>query len=381
MRDAEAIRPLGVYIHVPFCRVHCPYCDFYTYPADRGRQDDFVAALLAEIGLIPTRLDPRWYRVETIYFGGGTPALLPTSAIRLIIDKIQDELLCAPVLELTLEANPREVTPDYLEAVSVAGVNRLSIGIQSFNDALLARLGRDHTGADSERALGCVAHWKNWSADLIFGSSGHDERSLEADLDRLLKFSPPHVSLYQLTIEPQTRFGSLARRGMNLVTDENSQADQYELVCNRLADAGFEHYEVSNFARPNFRAQHNAAYWKRIEYIGLGPSASSMIAERRTQNLKSLPQYVDRLRHNLSATVRMEVLSPQEILNERIWLGLRTSDGIDRTLLCGQAQKWIPEGIGAGLLVDRSDGTIRLTQRGMALADSVSGRLLLTESV
>lgn len=373
-------QPLGVYLHIPFCRVHCPYCDFYTYPVSRGRDREFVAALRAEIAMVSRRLDPSQVKVETIYFGGGTPSLLTSGQIDSILTALAQVFTWATAPEITLEANPGEVTAEYLDAVQSLGVNRISLGLQSFDPAALRFLGRDHGVETLQCALDLVAAWDNWSADLIFGYDGQSVEDWERDLDRLSQWRPPHVSLYQLTIEPKTKFGVLAGLGRLATSSEDRQAELYAAACTHLTRSGLEHYEISSFARPGHRSRHNSLYWRRQPYVGFGPAASSFLSERRTENVRSLPAYVSSLVQGRCAVASVEVLSGEEQARERVWLGLRTSDGIPRTWLGNHLDAVVSEALAQRLLVDRENGNIALTERGMALADAVAARFLLTDA-
>lgn len=372
-------RPLGVYVHVPFCRVHCPYCDFYTYPSARGRQDEFALAVVREIDLSPARLCTDRYQVETIYFGGGTPSLLTSQHFDTILTKLDKVFTLATSPEITLELNPGEVTKGYLDGLRGLGVNRLSLGVQSFQESALRFLGRDCGSEEVVRALELVRAWANWSADLIFGWSGQTEDSWGRDLEMLLAYGPPHVSMYQLTIERQTRFGSLAQLGRTLLQTDDAQAELYIRACTTLKQYGLEQYEVSNFARPGFESRHNSAYWRRRDYLGLGPAAHSLLSGRRTENVKSLPRYIELLKSRFSPVRATEVLTPEIARREKIWLGLRTSEGVSGDWFGVGLGDFLASSVASGLVTRNASGRIALTSKGMAVADAISARVLSTD--
>lgn len=367
---------LGVYVHVPFCRVHCPYCDFYTYPTERGRQQDFVDALLVEVAQVPHRLRPESYALSTVYFGGGTPSTLTPVQIGQILGALRHLFASLPDCEITLEANPRDLHEEYLASLSAMGVTRISLGVQSFFPDALRFLGRDHDPGEVERSLALLAGWSKWSADLIFGWSGQTELQWGEDLDSLLAFEPPHVSLYQLTVEKQTRFGVLASRGRLKQADLDRQAALYAQAQVRLESAGLEQYEISSFARSNCRSRHNGRYWRRRPYLGLGPAAHSHLAERRTENVRSLPRYIERLRRDASPVAQVEVLAPDAIARERVWLGLRTEEGIPVAWLPHVVMPLLEEAERSGLVQRGGDARVALTGKGMAVADEFAARIL-----
>ena len=369
--------PLGVYLHVPFCRVHCPYCDFATYPAARGHASDFVDAVCREIELVSLRLSPGDFTVETVYFGGGTPSTLTGSQVAELVRALQEAFQVSRAPEITLEANPEDITPPALESWRQAGVNRISLGVQTFDPDRLEFLGRVHSAARAREALESVSSMANWSADLMFGWEHQTLPELHADLDEILSYQPPHVSLYQLTLEPKTRMGVLAAKDRVRCADPEMQAELYLAACQRLEDAGVRQYEVSNFAKSGYESRHNRSYWERRSYVGLGPSAASLLSERRSRNLASWPHYRDRLRAGRLPVGSVEVLTPQDVATERLWLGLRTSQGIADEAVGDSQKPLILKAVHDGLLFTAEGGRIVLTRKGMALADEVAARLLL----
>jgi oxygen-independent coproporphyrinogen-3 oxidase len=375
----EPPSPLGVYIHVPFCRVHCPYCDFYTYPARRGRDPEFVQALAAEIDLLPQRFDPEPFRVDTVYFGGGTPSTLKAAQVRQILARLGERLKVSSGAEITLEANPEDIERESLLGLLDSGPNRISLGVQTFDDGRLALLGRVHSAETALRALKLLSGLPNWSADLMFGWEGQTVPELQAELNRLLEFAPPHVSLYQLTLEPQTRFGVLAAKNLMRCADVDRQADLYLAACEALESGGLAQYEVSNFARKGWESRHNSSYWERRPYAGLGPSAASFLHQRRTRNAATLSRYVDLLRSGICPVESVEVLSPENEATERLWLGLRTREGVPAAWIAGGLESMLQQAFRQGLLTTGPSGRITLTRKGMAVADELVRRLLPTD--
>jgi oxygen-independent coproporphyrinogen-3 oxidase len=373
-------RPLGVYIHVPFCRIHCPYCDFYTYPSERGRDADFVSALLCEIELSRYRLDVAGHEVNTIYFGGGTPSLLSNAQIGDVLTAARHMFSQSDTAEITLEMNPEDVTPARLDDLADVGVNRISLGVQSLRQSVLNDLGRIHTVAQARTSLETISGYRNWNADLMFGWAGQTVADFERELDELLAYEPSHVSLYELTIEPRTRFGVLAAQGRLETVDADRQAELYLSAVEILEANGLRQYEVSNFAREGHRSRHNLACWRRQPYVGLGPSACSQLWSRRTQNTRSLVTYLTRLAGRDTPVTFVEVLTPAMEHVERIWLGLRTCDGVSRDLFGKHSQNVLDKLVDENLAINRPDQSYALSANGMAMADDIVGRILLTET-
>lgn len=318
-------RVAGIYIHIPFCKSKCSYCDFYSCTSTE-MIGGFVDALLREMR------DRRNYLagepVRTIYFGGGTPSLLSIGQIRSILDEIYDVLAPNPE-EITLEANPDDLSPEYLTALAQTPINRLSIGIQSFDDAHLKFMNRRHTATQAENAVrnAQAAGFRNISADLIFGIPGMDDDTWEENIDKMLSLDIQHISAYHLTIEEGTRFGRLAAAGRLTPVPDDASERQYAILCEKLGKAGFEHYEISNFAIPGHRARHNGSYWKGEPYLGLGPSAHSYDGRRRDVCTADTPAYI-----NSSPSREMfetETLTRRDMQNEYVMVRLRCAEGID----------------------------------------------------
>ncbi|MCM1300491.1 MAG: radical SAM family heme chaperone HemW, partial [Alistipes senegalensis] len=312
----------GIYFHIPFCKRVCAYCDFYK-EVGTGRMDELVAAMHRELERQRDYLGGE--PVRTRYFGGGTPSLCPPDAIRRLLDRAAQLFDCSTVEETTLEANPDDLDGRYLAALREAGVDRLSVGVQSFDDDCLRLMNRRHTAAQAEAAIRMArdAGFENITADIIFGVPGFGGDSLRRTLDRLLAADVQHVSAYHLTVEPDTAFGRRAARGTFAPVDETTSECEFRLVHDTLCAAGFEHYEVSNYARPGFRACHNAAYWHGAKYLGIGPAAHSYDGRERHWNVASVSRYVE------GAPPENEVLTETDRFNEFVMTRLRTAEGID----------------------------------------------------
>lgn len=312
----------GLYFHIPFCRRICAYCDFYK-SAGLGRMEELVAAMHRELEARREYLGGE--AVRTRYFGGGTPSLCSPEAIAGLLEHAGKLFDCATAEETTLEANPDDLTPRYLAALRRAGVDRLSIGIQSFDDACLKLMNRRHNATQAVQAVRDAQGegFENITIDLIFGVPGFGGDSLRRTLDTALGLGVQHISAYHLTIEPDTAFGRRAARGEFAPVDESVSEAEYALVHGTLTGAGFDHYEVSNYALPEFRARHNAAYWHGVKYLGIGPAAHSFDGRERRWNVDSVEDYL------AGAPAEAEMLTDRDRFNEYVMTRLRTAEGID----------------------------------------------------
>lgn len=342
----------GLYFHIPFCKRICSYCDFFK-TADLGLKERVVAAMHDELereaGFLPER------RLRTIYFGGGTPSLLAPEQIGALIGHAAELFDCTALEECTVEANPDDLTPDYLRRLARTRVDRLSIGVQSFDDAELRFMNRRHTAAAARSAVHAAqeAGFGNLTVDLIFGVPGFGLTTLEGSLRETVALGVQHVSAYHLTIEPQTAFGRRAARGMFSPVAEQTSEEEFLAVHRTLTEAGFEHYEVSNFARAGRRAVHNSAYWSGDPYLGIGPAAHSFDGlHRRRWAAADAGAYAQG-----SVRYESELLSERDRFNETVMTSLRTAEGLDtaaiarrygpgrRSELLRAAQPWIEAGV------------------------------------
>lgn len=329
----------GLYLHVPFCSAICPYCDFSVLKAGVPARRRFVEHLVAEVALAaPAWGDPRPF--DTLYFGGGTPSLLPAEELARVVAACRERLLVAPEAWVFLEANPEDVTPDACAGWRGLGVRTLSLGVQSFSEEALRFLGRRHDGQQARSAVETAleAGFDTVSVDLIFGLPGQSPEAWQRELATAVALEPGHVSCYQLTIHERTRFGVAAKRGQLSEMPEGEQAALFEITHRVLADAGYSAYEVSNFARGrDHESRHNRKYWDHTPYLGLGPSAhsfaaadwSALPAARRWWNELRTPRWEGRVAAGERPVEAEESLGPKALATEAAMLGLRTSAGID----------------------------------------------------
>jgi oxygen-independent coproporphyrinogen III oxidase len=317
----------GIYIHIPFCKQACHYCDFHfsTHP---GLQNDFTSALLKEIQMRSSYLGSD--TVETIYFGGGTPSLLPASSIRSILEAILDHFKMGDDPEITLEANPDDMQPALLREWKLMGINRLSVGIQSFFPEDLLWMNRAHTPEQAFYALESAGRegFDNISLDLIFGSPGLTDEKWGKNLQTAVSLDPAHLSCYALTVEPKTALFQMIRQKKTDNIQPEKQATQFNMGVKALESAGYEHYEISSFAKPGKRSRHNSAYWQSKRYLGLGPSAHSFDGHSRQWNVSNNAGYIKSINKG-QISGESEVLRPADRLNEYIMTSLRTLEGLD----------------------------------------------------
>ncbi|EQM83965.1 MULTISPECIES: radical SAM family heme chaperone HemW [Microbacterium] len=376
--------PFSAYLHIPFCTVRCGYCDFNTYTSTelRGaKQEDYASTLISEIALARRVLDDAGARrpMDTVFFGGGTPTLLPAGDLARMLDAATDAFGLAEGAEVTVEANPDTVTPEVARILADAGVTRMSVGMQSAVPHVLAALDRTHR---PENVRTAVAAAKDAglavSVDLIYGAPGESLSDWEASLDAALALEPDHISAYALIIEDGTKLARQIRRGEVPTPDDDLQADMYELADARLADGGFDWYEVSNWARtPDRRSRHNLAYWRGSDWWGFGPGAHSHVAGLRWWNVKHPAAYAQRLSASESPAAGTERPDEESRTLERILLLSRIREGIAVDDV-PSANRSRVAGLMADGLVDpvaALQGRIQLTLRGRLLADAVVRQL------
>ena len=337
----------GVYIHIPFCKSRCKYCDFYSTTM-LDRRDEYVKALLGELELRKHYLPDK--NIRTIYFGGGTPSLLSAVQISLILQKIQELFEVDIEAEITLETNPGDLTKDYLQTIREVGINRLSIGIQSFDDHKLRLIGRRHTAQEAKAAvlMAQEAGFGNISIDLIYGLPGQTIDEWKAELMQALELNIQHISTYCLSYEQGTALTNMLESGEIQAVDDDTENLMYAILVNTLKESGFCHYEVSNFARAGYYSHHNSAYWNNTPYMGIGAAAHSYDGCSRQWNTSDLNTYIRQVEsHNLQPET--EHLTDKDKYNELVMLSLRTDNGIDLSRLTeddkayclGQAEQFI----------------------------------------
>lgn len=336
MQPLEASNMATLYLHIPFCKRICTYCDFYKVGAV-ALLPKVVEQMHAELERRAGYLRER--RLTSIYFGGGTPSLLSSEQIEGLINHARRLFDCSSVEEITLEANPDDITDEYVAGLRLTSVNRISLGIQSFDDRVLGFMNRRHTAAEAEAAVSRLrgAGYDNISIDIIFGVAGFGDDHLLKSLQRAVALNVEHISAYHLTVEERTRLGIMTQRGEYRPVDEEQSEREYLLVERVLAEAGYEHYEVSNYALEGCRAKHNSAYWAGVEYLGIGPGAHSFSGDDRTWCVSTAKEYAE-------GDIRFEGerLSAIDHLNEYIMTSLRRVEGIDLAYIAdhyGEAQR------------------------------------------
>ena len=359
--------PAGLYVHVPFCLTRCGYCDFNAYAGLDHLSNRYVRALAGEARLHA----PDWAGVPfaSVFFGGGTPTTVDPAELVGLIGELRRSFALDSSGEITVEANPDTVDVRSLSALRAGGVNRLSMGAQSFDPSVLEALERVHQPSSVRRAFAEArsAGFDDVNLDLIFGADGETLASWRRTLEETLNLRPEHVSAYALTIEPATPLGRAVADGDTPPPDPDRQADMFELACEVLGAAGYEHYEVSNWALPGRECRHNLGYWQRRPYLGLGAGAHSWRDGRRFWNLRPPQQYLETVERGDRPIGGEEVLDRDEERLESVFLGLRTSAGVSATDVDPErAEPFLDE----GLLRER-DGRLVLTERGLFLANDV----------
>jgi oxygen-independent coproporphyrinogen-3 oxidase len=321
----------GVYVHVPFCLTRCHYCDFVTYTGMEGLRRPYAAALLEEAAMAAAALGPAPPAVTSVFVGGGTPTLLSPGDLGRVLDRLRALLPFAPEAEVTVEANPETVDQAVAEGLAGAGATRVSMGAQSFDDRVLAALGRIHDAGRVGAAVAALraAGVPAVNLDLIYGGPGEDAASWSATLAAAVALAPEHLSAYALTIEPATKFGRLVAAGRMAEPAEDDLADRYETACAALAAAGYGHYEVSNWARGGHASRHNRTYWRRGRYLGLGAGAHEFDGTVRRWNVDRVPAYLEAVRDRRRPTGGEERLDPAQARFEALALRLRVADGLD----------------------------------------------------
>ena len=373
---AHADTGFGIYVHWPFCRAKCPYCDFNSHVSGAVDHARWAPALVAEIDRHAAEIGPRTLR--SIFFGGGTPSLMAPETVAAVIERATACFAPAPDLEITLEANPTSSEAGRFRALRAAGVNRVSLGVQALDDAALRFLGREHNAAEALAAVDLAARlFSRFSFDLIYGRPDQTPAAWGAELTRALAHADGHLSLYQLTIEPGTRFELLQRTGALTMPADDVQADLYELTQECLAGAGLPAYEISNHARPGEACRHNLLYWRSGEWLGIGPGAHGRLdlaGERLATEAWRLPKaWLERVERSGSGERTRLALTRAEQAQELLVMGLRLSEGIDLARLEAVAGRKLDQFLDLAAL-DRLVGDGLLERRERDLAATVTGR-------
>lgn len=381
-----ATRPFGVYVHVPYCRVRCGYCDFNTYAVTPGPEGEATVTaypdlVLAELDLAVNALGDQVPEVGTVFVGGGTPTLVPSAGIVRILDGIRERWGLRADAEVTTEANPDTVTARLAQTLAAGGVTRVSLGMQSAVPHVLGTLDRTHDPAGVARAATALTEaGLQVSLDLIYGTPGESLTDWRISLEEAIALEPDHLSAYALTVEEGTKLAARVRRGEIPRPADDDEADKYELADAMLAQAGYSWYEVSNWARtPADRCRHNLGYWTGAAWWGAGPGAHSHVGGVRWWNVKHPTAYESRVRAGRSPAAAREILTPLERYEEDVLLGVRLADGMPVGRLRAAGLAAIPGLIADGLIDGQTavrDKRIRLTQRGRLLADTVVRHLV-----
>ncbi|PWB75273.1 coproporphyrinogen III oxidase [candidate division GN15 bacterium] len=384
-RYRAVVMPFGLYLHFPFCRNRCSYCDFYKELFDAGLEAQFYDALRTETELCAEAHAGHDREISTIFIGGGTPSLTNLSLLADWLTLVRTLFTVPAGIEFSIETNPESVTLENLTAFKQMGVNRPLFGIQSFNLALLKLLDRRHNPDDSYRAIynANVLGFDNFGVDMIFGLPGQSMKMLSRDIDEFVDLNPPHISFYQLTVEHGTPLARKVETGKLVMPNQESSMAMYRGGIERFTEAAYHRYEVSSLARPGFECRHNLGYWEGREYLGLGPSAHSFMQGKRFANLSSVRDYLASLKSGVRPIVYDES-GIEDRMVEAIMLGLRMARGIDRHQFAARfgrslESRFDPHNYdllrNSGHIVDE-DGVVRLSDEGILLADEITRRLL-----
>src|SRR4030095_140364 len=363
----------GIYIHIPFCRQACHYCNFHFSTSLRYK-NELLDSLLKETELQKDYLGNEL--VETIYFGGGTPSLLTISDLRLQIEKIMKTFYISDDPEITLEANPDDITEEKLTGWKAIGINRLSIGVQSFFEEDLLWMNRAH---NAEQAVGslqlALKYFDNITMDLIYGHPLLSNEKWKQNVEKVIALNIPHISCYALTVEQKTPLSKMIKEKKKEDVQQEKQAEQFLLVMQWLEDACYEHYEISNFAKPGFQSRHNSSYWQGKKYLGLGPSAHSFNDQSRQWNISNNNIYIESLEKN-KIPFEQEMLTRSQRINEYIMTSLRTAEGLDLERVQGELRVLSQKFIDEGKMILKENKLI-LTKEGKLFADGIAAELFV----
>jgi oxygen-independent coproporphyrinogen-3 oxidase len=358
-----------LYVHIPFCHRICPYCSFHKHTPGGTDMTAFVNALLKEMEKQPLR-------PKTIFFGGGTPTMLSDTHMERLLRGMRERVDVSDVVEFTMEANPRTITASKAAMMRDLGVTRVSLGVQAWDEATLKTLGRDHSPAEAEETWGvlCAAKFPSLNLDLMFSIPGQSLDAWRNTLEYTLASRPDHISAYNLNYEEDTEFFRRLKTG-EFRLDEDRDADYFNLAIDMIESGGFEHYEISNYARPGYRSVHNEAYWLGADYLGIGPGAFSTADGKRWHNVKDTPRYVEMTLAGEDTAVDVEELTPENRRTERFGLELRTARGLPLDLITAESRKMLETLREQGLL-EFDEQFVRLTRSGKPLVDPIAVALM-----
>jgi len=369
----------GIYIHIPFCKQACNYCNFH-FATSLTHKNELLAALLNEILLRQAYLDDEI--IETIYFGGGTPSLLENNEIDSLLNCLRSTFRVSGNAEITLEANPDDISIEKLQSWRLSGINRLSIGVQSFFEEDLQWMNRAHNAQQAIAGLRlALQYFENITIDLIYGTPQLTDDKWKRNVDMAIALGVPHLSCYALTVEPKTPLQKMILLGTKDDVDPARQSDQFLLLMAWLEEAGYEHYEISNFAKPGFRSRHNSSYWQGKTYLGIGPSAHSFNGLSREWNVSNNLKYIESVKQGIIATEK-EQLTEVQRQNEYIMTSLRTMEGMQVNKIRQEWRKTVNDRISKYIeygLVINENNSYRLTKEGRLLADGIAADLFIEE--
>jgi oxygen-independent coproporphyrinogen-3 oxidase len=378
-------RTAGLYVHLPFCLSKCDYCAFASYPVAGRDLAGYLAALAREIEFYRKEEWCRHHRFTSLFLGGGTPTILETRQLTDLLARLREAFRIDPDAEVSVETNPNTVTLDKLASLRAAGVNRLSIGIQSFDDAILQKIGRTHTAAEGRRAVALArkARFVNLSLDLIYGLPGQTPALFRDSLQEAVECAPEHLSVYQLSLDQGSRFAELAEAGQLELPDEESEAEMAETAVTYLAGAGYRRYEISNYARPGFQCRHNLLYWRNRSYLGLGAGAVGCLSGLRLRNSAVPERYIEAWQEGRPAWIEAESLDREGSFRETVIMGLRLLEGIDLAELRQRFglephRYYGPtlEKLFARGMLEETDGRLRLSDQALPIANQVLSELV-----
>lgn len=372
----------GIYIHIPFCKQACHYCDFH-FSTQLGKKEVMVNAIAKELVLRKSEVIDE---VETIYFGGGTPSVLSNDEIEFLIQAVYDNYKVIDSPEITLEANPDDLSNSRIIELSRSAINRLSIGVQSFFDEDLKLMNRAHNAGQAEQCIKkATQYFDNITIDLIYGIPGMDNDRWKANIQKALDFDLPHISSYALTVEPRTALKKFIEKGVVPDVDDEQAQEQFHILVDTLESNGFVNYEISNFGKPDYFSKNNTAYWLGKTYLGVGPSAHSFDGKHRSWNIRNNPAYIKKMEEG-ELPMEIEILSTTDRYNEYVMTGLRTIWGIDLARIESefgenylryinrQSSKFLEQ-----QLLRIKDGKLLTTKKGKFLADGIASDLFFVD--
>jgi len=373
----------GIYIHIPFCKKACHYCDFH-FSTSPQYKEQMLNALKSEIILRKNYLNNE--KIETIYFGGGTPSLMNADELQVLIGQITDLFEVSATAEITIEANPDDLNPQYVREIKSTLINRFSIGVQSFFEEDLKWMNRAHTASEAQSAIKRVqdAGFENITTDLIYGYPLLTNEKWEFNIQKLIEYQVPHISSYSITVEPNTALAKLISKEKQANMDEGQSANQFLMLIDQLSESGFDHYEISNFSKPGMHSRHNSNYWDGVSYLGIGPSAHSFNGESRQWNISNNSKYIDSIELK-KVPAETEFLSTENKINEYIMTSLRTSKGMNLQLIALKFGSDYSNEIHNSLetfiekeWVTINEQMVALTREGKLFADHIASELFFS---